>query len=413
MSSIGTARRDPCMIRGPGPPATMGATDRHSSSITPASASWGVERRPALGQHDPGAAAVELGEDRLRPGSVRRQSHGLGDRLEPGGCLGRSVAAGEDQRTVLAGALIGEQRQVEVEVQAGADHGQPGLVGASSGAPCPSGGRSRPGQAAAVGPHRAGRDYDPVRAGPHRREHGLVGRVAECSTGSVDRGSPVGGGDHVEHQPRPSFRPGSGKSRVELHRIDLGDRARHQSSHVASIGARRCSLAAPGALGIIGGRPTWACQTDSGRQPQRLRCLGSSGVDRPGRARPIPVGSRSDSAVWDHRGSTDLGVPDRFRSAAAATPLFGIIGGRPTWACQTDSGRQPQRLRRLGASGVDRPGARPGIGGRRHAAGSCKCAGSQRGGRPARVSAAVLLSVGSGRLDGRCPCSQEIQRRCR
>ncbi len=93
----------------------------------------------------------------------------------------------------------------------------------------------------------------------------------------------------------------------------------------------RSAAAATPLLGIIGGRPTWACQTDSGRQPQRLRCLGSSGVDRPGRARPIPVGSRSDSAVWDHRGSTDLGVPDRFRSAAAATPPLGSIGGRPTW----------------------------------------------------------------------------------
>jgi len=92
-----------------------------------------VEGRSAFRQDHSGAAAVKLGEDLGRLGPGRAESHHLGHRCERLDRSGWGIPAGEDHRQVVAGALIGEQRQVQAEVQACADNSQPGTGGASGG----------------------------------------------------------------------------------------------------------------------------------------------------------------------------------------------------------------------------------------------------------------------------------------
>ena len=190
-----------------------------------------VERRASLGEHHAGAAAVELGQDFGRPGPRRRQLHHLGHGPESLHGLRRRRAPGEDHRGVFALPPIGEQREAQIEVEAGGDHRQPGPLGAPRGQPGPAGGCPGSRQAVALGPHRAGGGDDPVCAGPHRREDGLVGGVAECFAGAVDGDGTVGRGDHVDHQPGPPGRLGPRQRRVELHRVDVDGRAGQQSPH--------------------------------------------------------------------------------------------------------------------------------------------------------------------------------------
>ena len=275
----GTLRVDRCTILVLAPPATSGATDRQSSSITPASTSCPLNDGPPSERTTPAPRAVELIEDLGRLGPRRRQAHHLGNRPESLHRLGRRRAAGQDHRRVLARAPVGEQREAQIEVEAGGDHRQAGPLGAPRGQPGPAGGRPGPGKAVALGPHRAGRRDDPVGAGPNRREDRLVGRVAECSAGAVDGDGTVGGGDHVDHEPGPSGRLGSSQRRIELHRVDIDDRAGQQSPHAAKVAPAARLPCVGGAELVFGGsgetldgwRPFTGNPEASGSNPQAPR----------------------------------------------------------------------------------------------------------------------------------------------
>ena len=134
-----------------------------------------VERRPALRQHHPGAATVQLGEDLCGLGSLRRQSHQLGHGFEALDGLGAAalpVRISGGSSPGCCSANSGRSRSRSRLELTTANRGRSAPPRGSPGSP---GGRPGPGQAVALNPHRPRRGHDPVGAGPHGREDGLVG----------------------------------------------------------------------------------------------------------------------------------------------------------------------------------------------------------------------------------------------
>ena len=140
-------------IRGLVPPAKSGAIDRHNSSTTPASASWALNDGPPSDRttsapRRSSSARISAGWGRAE---ASRTTSATG--FQPLDHSGRWGPTGEDHRQVVARALLCEQRQVQVEVQAGTDDGPAGAgrhaprhAGPAGTAPPAGAGRSaRPG----------------------------------------------------------------------------------------------------------------------------------------------------------------------------------------------------------------------------------------------------------------------------
>lgn len=194
-----------------------------------------VERGAAFGQDHLSAATGQFREDRLSAWTRSRELNHLGERLESREVGVRDGAASDDQGSVLVRSALGQQRQARIEVSARADHSQARTLVKARGETSTACRLLRARQSVTLDARGVCGHEDPVGTSSHSREDGFVSGIAKLFASSAYLDRSVSGGDHVEHHPRSQRRLGAIQERVDVHRNDVDDRIRQQSSHVAKV----------------------------------------------------------------------------------------------------------------------------------------------------------------------------------
>ena len=213
--------------------------------------------RTALGQYDGGVATVEFIDHRPWRRAVGCKMDKLRHISKCRHSISRRRSAGDDQRWLIAGPLIGEHRQARIQVDRGSHHGQPRCSGSAGGKAYLDDVGGGPRHSVAFRSRCPCGHQNPIAAGSDSAECLRIADSTETAAAPVDGDAAINTRHHVEHH------PGSIRGRrprivgVCAQWVDIHKRGRQKLAHRGNATAPRSP----------GGERLWIDTTKSTNNP--------------------------------------------------------------------------------------------------------------------------------------------------